>query len=71
VILERPTQACIAIIGAGFAGSVVAERFASQRRSANSAHRPASLIRGDAYNELDAHGVLIHHIDGLSIRYPA
>ncbi len=56
---ERPASPVIVIIGAGFAGSVIAERLAS------AGHRVLLIdqrphIGGNAYDEPDAHGVLIH-----------
>ena len=66
--LQRLTPSYFAIIGAGFAGCTVAERLASQQVLLID-QRPH--IGGNAYDELDAHGVLIHHIYGPSIRYPA
>ena len=48
------------IVGAGFAGSVLAERLASQlgKRVLLCDRRPH--IGGNAYDELDAAGLLIH-----------
>ncbi len=56
---ERPASPGIVIIGAGFAGSVVAERLASAGQQVLVIdQRPH--IGGNAYDEPDAHGVLIH-----------
>lgn len=56
---ERPASPGIVIIGAGFAGSVVAERLASAGHQVLVIdQRPH--IGGNAYDEPDAHGVLIH-----------
>src|SRR5215204_2368901 len=50
----------IAIVGAGFAGSVIAERMATQlhKRVLVLDRRPH--IGGNAYDELDTAGVLVH-----------
>ncbi len=49
----------VLVVGAGFAGAVVAERLASAgRRVLVIDKRPH--IGGNAYDEVDAHGVLIH-----------
>lgn len=56
---ERPASPGIVIIGAGFAGSVVAERLASAGHQVLVIdQRPH--IGGNAYDEPDAHGVLVH-----------
>ena len=56
---ERPASPGIVIIGAGFAGSVVAERLASAGHQVLVIdQRPH--IGGNAYDEPDTHGVLIH-----------
>jgi UDP-galactopyranose mutase len=47
------------IVGAGFAGSVCAERLANAGRSVLLIDRRPH-IGGNAYDELDAHGILIH-----------
>ncbi len=56
---ERPTSFCAAIIGAGFAGCTIAERLASAGHCVLVIDQ-RSHIGGNAYDELDAHGVLIH-----------
>lgn len=50
----------VVVVGAGFAGSVMAERFASQlgRRVLVVDRRPH--LAGNAYDDLDEHGVLVH-----------
>ena len=48
------------IVGAGFAGSVLAERLASAAQRAGAADRPARHIGGNAYDRYDEAGVLIH-----------
>jgi UDP-galactopyranose mutase len=48
------------IVGAGFAGSVLAERLASQRGESVLVIDKRPHIAGDAYDCLDAAGVLIH-----------
>lgn len=47
------------MVGAGFAGSVAAERFAAAGREVLVVDR-RTHIGGNAFDELDAHGVLIH-----------
>jgi UDP-galactopyranose mutase len=47
------------IVGAGFAGSVCAERLANAGRSVLLIDRRPH-IGGNAYDELDAHGILVH-----------
>jgi UDP-galactopyranose mutase len=49
----------VLIVGAGFAGCVLAERCAAAGRSVLIIDR-REHIGGNAYDELDAHGVLIH-----------
>src|SRR5581483_10563254 len=49
----------VLIVGAGFAGSVCAERLASAGRRVLLIDR-RSHIAGNAYDEPDQHGVLIH-----------
>lgn len=49
----------VLIVGAGFAGAVVAERMASAGRSVLLIDRRSHLA-GNAYDEYDGHGVLIH-----------
>jgi len=49
----------VLVVGAGFAGAVVAERLASAGRDVLVIDRRAH-IGGNAFDEFDAHGVLIH-----------
>ena len=49
----------VLVVGAGFAGSVVAERLASAGRRVHVIDR-RSHIAGNAYDENDAQGILIH-----------
>jgi UDP-galactopyranose mutase len=49
----------VLVVGAGFAGSVIAERFASAGRSVLLIDK-REHIGGNAFDEKDAHGVLIH-----------
>jgi UDP-galactopyranose mutase len=48
------------VVGAGFAGSVLAERLASQRGERVMVVDRRPHIGGNAYDHLDAAGVLIH-----------
>lgn len=48
------------VVGAGFAGSVLAERIASQRNETVLVIDKRPHIAGNAYDHLDAAGVLIH-----------
>lgn len=48
------------IVGAGFAGSVLAERLASQRNESVLVTDKRDHIGGNAYDHLDAAGVLVH-----------
>jgi UDP-galactopyranose mutase len=48
------------IVGAGYAGSVLAERLASQRNKRVLIIDKRSHIAGNAYDEYDANGILIH-----------
>ena len=48
------------IVGAGFAGSVLAERLASQRGKRVLIVEKRDHIAGNAYDEYDADGVLVH-----------
>lgn len=48
------------IVGAGFAGMVVAERMASQHRLRSLIVEKRKHIGGNAHDERDEHGVLIH-----------
>ncbi len=48
------------IVGAGFAGSVAAERLASQHNKKVLLVEKRSHIAGNAYDEFDEHGVLVH-----------
>ena len=63
----------VMVVGAGFAGSVVAERSAASGRNALVVDR-REHVAGSAYDEFDAHGVLIHrygphifHTDSQSV----
>jgi len=47
------------VVGAGFAGSVVAERLAVSGRRVHIIDR-RSHVGGNAYDEVDGHGILIH-----------
>lgn len=49
----------VLVVGAGFAGSIVAERFASAGKSVLVIDR-REHIAGNAFDELDAAGVLVH-----------
>lgn len=49
----------VLVVGAGFAGSVIAERMASAGKSVHVLDR-RQHIGGNAFDEKDAHGVLIH-----------
>ena len=48
------------IVGAGFAGSVAAERLASQHNKKVLLVEKRNHIGGNAYDEYDKHGVLVH-----------
>ncbi|MGD8306378.1 MAG: UDP-galactopyranose mutase, partial [Ignavibacteria bacterium] len=48
------------IVGAGFAGSVMAERLASQLDKKILVVEKRNHIGGNAYDELDEHGILVH-----------
>ena len=48
------------IVGAGFAGSVMAERLASQQNKKVLLVEKRGHIGGNAYDEYDEHGILIH-----------
>jgi len=48
------------IVGAGFAGSVMAERLASQRNKKVLIVEKRNHIGGNAYDEYNEHGILIH-----------
>ncbi|MCF8241885.1 MAG: UDP-galactopyranose mutase [Melioribacteraceae bacterium] len=48
------------IIGAGFAGSVMAERLASQQNKKVLVVEKRNHIAGNAYDEYDEHGILVH-----------
>jgi UDP-galactopyranose mutase len=48
------------IVGAGYAGSVLAERIASQRGESVLVIDRRSHIGGNAYDEPDEHGILVH-----------
>ena len=48
------------VVGAGFAGSVLAERIASQRNETVLVMDKRGHIAGNAYDHLDAAGILIH-----------
>ena len=48
------------IVGAGFAGSVLAERLASQLNKKVLVVEKRNHIAGNAYDEYDEHGILVH-----------
>ncbi len=48
------------IVGAGFAGSVLAERLASQQNKKVLIVEKRNHIAGNAYDEYDEHGILVH-----------
>ena len=48
------------IVGAGFAGSVAAERLASQHDKRILLVEKRNHIGGNAYDEYDEHGILVH-----------
>jgi UDP-galactopyranose mutase len=48
------------IVGAGFAGSVMAERLASQLNKKVLVVEKRNHIAGNAYDEFDEHGILVH-----------
>ena len=48
------------IVGAGFAGSVMAERLASQLNKKILIVEKRNHIAGNAYDEFDEHGILVH-----------
>ena len=48
------------IVGAGFAGSVMAERLASQLNKKVLVVEKRNHISGNAYDEFDEHGILVH-----------
>ena len=48
------------IVGAGFAGSVMAERLASQQDKKVLVVEKRNHIAGNAYDEYDEHGILVH-----------
>ncbi len=48
------------IVGAGFAGSIAAERLASQRNKKVLLVEKRNHIGGNAYDEYDRHGILVH-----------
>ncbi|MCF8241883.1 MAG: NAD(P)-binding protein [Melioribacteraceae bacterium] len=48
------------IIGAGFAGSVMAERLASQQNKKVLVVEKRNHIAGNAYDEYNEHGILVH-----------
>ena len=50
----------VVVVGAGFAGSVMAERFASQLRKRVLVIDRRPHVGGNAYDEVDAAGILIH-----------
>ena len=49
----------VLVVGAGFSGCIMAERLASSGRSVLVIDRRAH-IGGNAYDELDEHGILVH-----------
>src|SRR5436853_6764653 len=50
----------VLVVGAGYAGSVLAERLASQRGLSSLVIDRRDHIAGNAYDYVDEHGVLIH-----------
>lgn len=48
------------IVGAGFAGSVLAERIASQRGESVLVIDKRDHVGGNAYDHLDAAGIMVH-----------
>ncbi len=48
------------IVGAGFAGSVMAERLASQQNKKVLVVEKRHHIAGNAFDEYDEHGILVH-----------
>src|SRR3954454_8470481 len=48
------------VVGAGYAGSVIAERFASQQGARVLVVDRRDHIAGNAYDYVDDHGVLVH-----------
>lgn len=48
------------VVGAGFAGAVVAERLASQRQETVLVIDRRDHVAGNAFDHLDAAGILIH-----------
>ncbi len=48
------------VVGAGFAGAVIAERLASQLNKRVLVIDKRDHIAGNAYDHLDAHGILVH-----------
>src|SRR4051795_11880740 len=50
----------VVVVGAGFAGSVMAERFASELGKRVLVIDRRGHVGGNAYDELDAAGILIH-----------
>ena len=57
---SSPMSYDVVVVGAGFAGSVMAERFASQMHKRVLVIDRRPHIGGNAYDELDAAGILIH-----------
>jgi UDP-galactopyranose mutase len=57
--MERQVKVDVLVVGAGFAGCVIAERFAEAGRSVLVLDR-RSHIGGNAFDERDAGGVLVH-----------
>jgi UDP-galactopyranose mutase len=55
----RPIRADVLIVGAGYAGAVVAERLARHGRQVLVIDRRPH-IGGNAYDERDGHGILVH-----------
>ena len=50
----------VVIIGAGLAGSVLAERFTSRRKKVLVIER-RKVVAGNCYDEVDANRILIHN----------
>jgi UDP-galactopyranose mutase len=57
---ERPTRYDVMVVGAGFAGAVMAERLASQSNKRVLVVDRRPHVAGNAFDRLDEAGVLIH-----------
>lgn len=60
LILDKVMKVDWLIVGAGFAGSVLAERIASQLQQKVLLVEKRHHIAGNAYDEFDEHGLLVH-----------